>query len=244
MDDPRWGELDHAYGKASDTPALLEALRACALLPGRWQDEPLSPLWESLCHQGDPCTAAHAAVPHLVETVAERPAGEGDFVLHLIGAIAAHAHRGPSIPSFLLEAYEGALSRTADLIRDWLSHGPVDSRRALLLLADHAAVSGERLFARAMMALEPGEVDFACAECRYRGMLGVGDGGLEIEPLEWTQRASGAVEGSAHAAYQEWAVALGHAALARQIADLDAAFACPGCGRALRAIDAIVAAYP
>jgi hypothetical protein len=26
LDSPRWAELHHAYGEASDTPALLEAL--------------------------------------------------------------------------------------------------------------------------------------------------------------------------------------------------------------------------
>lgn len=244
LDDPRWGELDHAYGKANDIPALLEALRACELLPGRWQDEPLSSLWQSLCHQGDACSAAQAALPHLVDILSGRPAREGETVMHLVGAIVASAHRGPQVIGCLSDAYNSARARAAEVIHAWLAQGPVDHRTAFVLLTDHASVSGENLLARALMALEPGEVDFVCTGCSYRGMFGMGDDGIEIDPIEWARRAPASGEGNTNPVYHKWAVDLGQSALARQIADFDSTFLCPECGRELRLVDAIVAAYP
>ena len=72
LDDPRWGELSHAYGSAADTPTLLRMLEAD---PNRTDyseddDNPWSQLDMSICHQGTVCSGSYAAVPHIVRIAA------------------------------------------------------------------------------------------------------------------------------------------------------------------------------
>jgi hypothetical protein len=71
LDSPRWSELKHAYGQASDTPALLRRL---ANVPDSADDkEPWFSLWSSLAHQGDVYSASFAAVPHVVQALCSAP---------------------------------------------------------------------------------------------------------------------------------------------------------------------------
>jgi hypothetical protein len=65
LDSPRWSELKHAYGFASDVPGLLSQLVAFPA-EATYQDEPWFTLWSSLYHQGDIYPASFAAVPHIV----------------------------------------------------------------------------------------------------------------------------------------------------------------------------------
>jgi hypothetical protein len=51
LDSPRWNELQHAYGIASDTPSLLRQLLSLPDSVG--EREPWYTLWSSLAHQGD-----------------------------------------------------------------------------------------------------------------------------------------------------------------------------------------------
>ena len=69
LDDPRWSELSHAYGGASDIPALLRQLAKSPRQQGT-KEEPWFTLWSSLCHQGDAYSASYAAIPHIVEMAA------------------------------------------------------------------------------------------------------------------------------------------------------------------------------
>lgn len=90
LDSPRWSQLKHAYGNASDTPGLLLRLA----------DEPTGPecgeIWSllisSVLHQGEVYPAALAVVPHLVE-IAQRVAPKAQFdFIHFIGAVATNAY--------------------------------------------------------------------------------------------------------------------------------------------------------
>ena len=93
LDSPRWAELQHAYGPADDIPDLLRDLERFAAgetLPPNEdfgeQKEPWFSLWSALCHQGDSCTAAFAALPHIVR-IAFTAAGPVPDYFHLPGAI-------------------------------------------------------------------------------------------------------------------------------------------------------------
>ena len=71
LDSPRWSELQHAYGTASDVPPLLAQL---ASLPGSsGKSEPWFSLWSALAQQGDVYDASFAAVPHIVQALASAP---------------------------------------------------------------------------------------------------------------------------------------------------------------------------
>lgn len=72
LDDPKWKDLIHAYGSASDIPALLRGLEVFPASEN-YTDEPWYSLWSALCHQGDIYTASFAAVPHIVTIAATNP---------------------------------------------------------------------------------------------------------------------------------------------------------------------------
>jgi len=71
LDSPYWSELKHAYGPASDIPALLKQLQS---MPSSEADkEPWFSLWSALAHQGDVYSASFAAVPHVIHFLSQAP---------------------------------------------------------------------------------------------------------------------------------------------------------------------------
>jgi HEAT repeat protein len=90
LDDIDWSELRHAYGSASDVPALLRAL-------ADGEEEPLNELFGNIHHQGTVYEATSYAVPFLIE-VLDANEVQRDGILALLRAIADgssyhHVHR-------------------------------------------------------------------------------------------------------------------------------------------------------
>ena len=87
-----WKSLEHAYGTASDIPALLENIRGFPS-EASWQSEPWFSLWSALYHQGDIYPASIAAVPTIVATLAAEPrrATLSFYMLPTLIAIADHS---------------------------------------------------------------------------------------------------------------------------------------------------------
>ncbi|WP_218188457.1 hypothetical protein [Desulfosarcina cetonica] len=75
LDSPKWSELKHAYGFASDIPALLRQLESLPSSEGN--DEPWFSLWSALAHQGDVYPASFAAVPYVVNAISKSPLKAG-----------------------------------------------------------------------------------------------------------------------------------------------------------------------
>ena len=76
LDSPRWSELSHAYGNASDIPNLLRRLENMPSSEG--EKEPWFSIWSALAHQGDVYPATFAAVPHVVYILSQDPT-KADF---------------------------------------------------------------------------------------------------------------------------------------------------------------------
>lgn len=121
LNSPRWNELTHAYGQASDIPALLEQLKA-APPPADGQSEPWFSLWSALCHQSDVYTASYAAIPHIVALAASKPRDERLEHISFTGAVEAFRHRkkAPEIPGDLKESYFSSLEQAVSLILECL----------------------------------------------------------------------------------------------------------------------------
>ena len=112
LDSPKWSDLRHAYGSASDIPAMLHELEQ---FPPHDDSEapPYFMLWSSLCHQGDVYTASYAAVPHIIRVLASAPtrAHWDFFLLPACIEIARASGRGPEISPELRDDYFVALQR-------------------------------------------------------------------------------------------------------------------------------------
>ncbi len=116
LDDPRWAELQHAYGAADDIPELLANL---SIPKGeRSEDDPIEDTWEelwsSLCHQGDVYSASFAAVPHIVDVLLQQPELlMFDFVGLPVKIEVERRDAGISIPESVEPQYSEALQNLA-----------------------------------------------------------------------------------------------------------------------------------
>lgn len=80
-----WEKLNHAYGSAQDTPTLLLNLLSDQ---AEQRDQALYELWASICHQGSVYEASCAAVPFLIEILAEVPEQSKADILSLLEGLA------------------------------------------------------------------------------------------------------------------------------------------------------------
>jgi hypothetical protein len=162
LDSPRWSELTHAYGTASDIPALLKNLKT-APPPTGYQSEPWFSLWSALCHQNDVYTASYAAVPHVVALAADMLRGERLEHLHFIASVEAFRHRGnaPPVPADLEGSYAASTGQAAALILDCLE-SDWDEDEYKVLLGALAVVRGQYKLGAAIFELEE---EIECSEC-------------------------------------------------------------------------------
>jgi len=151
LSDPRWGDLRHAYGLASDTPGLLRQLRSDSPSTGR--NEPWFTIWSSLAHQGDVYPASFAAVPHVVRIFAGAPTTSDVSFLQFPAwvEICRQRNRVP-VPDFISLAYFKSLGQLPSLIaaaasRDW------DDGYLACALAALAAAKGYGVVGAAVLEL-------------------------------------------------------------------------------------------
>lgn len=153
LDSPKWSELQHAYGAASDIPNLLRQLEG---LPSSEDDrEPWFSIWSSLAHQGDVYSASFAAVPHVVHALKQAPA-KADFAYFQFPAWVevCRQKRSVEIPAELETDYFAALSELPSLVaataeREW------DSNFLCCALSAIAAAKGFGSVAEAVQEINP-----------------------------------------------------------------------------------------
>jgi hypothetical protein len=157
LDSSRWLELEHAYGVASDIPALLKQLHD---LPDAVGDsEPWFSLWSALAHQGDVYAASYAAVPHVVAALARSPeTAPATYFQFPAWVEICRCKNGPPIPQDLQPAYLAALAQLPLLIalaaaREW---SPDELACALSVLA---AAKGQASVAEAVLEMTPDVAD-------------------------------------------------------------------------------------
>jgi len=153
LESSRWSELHHAYGQASDIPALLKQL---AEIPDSSDNkEPWFSLWSSLAHQGDVYSASFAAVPHVIEALASSPLkAEFSYFQFPAWVEICRKKNGVSVPDDIAPAYFEALSRLPALVaaassREW------DSNFLCCALSALAAAKGFDSVAEAVLEINP-----------------------------------------------------------------------------------------
>jgi hypothetical protein len=155
LDSNEWSHLSHAYGEASDIPALLQELEA---LPSdsEPETEPYFSLWSAICHQGDVYTASYAAVPHIVRIIgsARRHVPWTLFQMIACIEIARATGRGPEVPANLRPSYDAALHEIPLLVAK-AADAEWDHWYCGAALAALAASKGLHAFAEAQLELDP-----------------------------------------------------------------------------------------
>ena len=153
LTDARWSELQHAYGSASDIPALLEQLAELPTSEGN--REPWFSLWSALAHQGDVYSASFAAVPHVIEALASDPQ-KAEFAYFQFPAWVetCRAKNKVQVPDDLAAGYFQSLARLPSLVaeassREW------DEDMLACALAAIAAAKGHPAVAEAVQELTP-----------------------------------------------------------------------------------------
>lgn len=157
LESPRWDELEHAYGRASDIPDLLRQLST--LPPSADDQEPWFSLWSALAHQNDVFSASFAAVPHVVKALANSPS-TADFTYFQFPAVveAWRQQKGVVIPVDLQADYFAALAALPSLVaqaaeREW------DGGFLACALAALAAAKGFGNVAEAVIEMTPEVAD-------------------------------------------------------------------------------------
>lgn len=155
LEDHRWGELQHAYGRAVNIPGLLRKLRSVTSPKNGYQDEPWYSLWSSLCHQGDVYTASYAAVPHVVKIAAETrtPIDFSFFQLPAAIEVARRTGRGPEIPTDCADDYYRALASLSEVV-SLHRNDTWDQSMLLSAMAAQAVAKGHVDVAEAILNLD------------------------------------------------------------------------------------------
>jgi hypothetical protein len=159
LDSPKWCELYHAYGPASDIPRLLMRLRTCPD-EDTWDD-----VWSCLCHQGTVYTATYAAVPHIAALLQDADTDVKVNLVIFLGSVAGSTDRQP-IPDFLEAEYVASIKTAAHAAKDL-----VDSRKwpqvdFVYLLESVAALYGCTVPGQVLHCLADGEIQTYCPECK------------------------------------------------------------------------------
>jgi hypothetical protein len=157
LDSPVWSELQHAYGSASDVPALLSELSDFPDESDN-QAKPWFGLWSALCHQGDVYSASFAAVPHIVAALETNP-GRATMSFFLLPAsieVARHERAVP-LPASLESAYLAALAKLPALAAaasrpQWAPDVCTSAVAAV------AAATGNHLLAQLIIEVEGSEI--------------------------------------------------------------------------------------
>ena len=157
LESPFWSELRHAYGAASDIPALLSRLNDYPS-EASYQDEPWFTLWSSLCHQGDIYSASFAAVPHIVGALATNPVRASMSYFLLPASIeVARASGGVAAPPSLANAYFEALAQLPRLAGAAAQPGWNESTCTAALAAT-AAATGNHQTAQLLLETEQSDI--------------------------------------------------------------------------------------
>jgi hypothetical protein len=156
LQSPRWSELQHAYGQATNIPALLERLRELPTSEG--EAEPWFTLWSALAHQGDVYSASFAAVPHVVAALATAPAQADESFFHFPAWVEiCRAKNAVEVPQDLQSSYFEALSRLPGLVAQAANRPWTEGFLACALSAV-AAAKGHHAAAEAVLELSSPEV--------------------------------------------------------------------------------------
>jgi len=247
-----WSSLTHAYGKASDIPALLANLSPGAEFDV-WDE-----LWSRLCHQGSVYSASFAALPVLADLGERWPPRERSQLIALAASILASRDVWGACPPDLRAAVELLVPRFRRLCDEALAETGLARHEFIQLLQASRALAGDRFWGEKLDHLASGEFPGACPSCDVDLYFVVGEYGIFTTAEEWVVRTGkpgpiivrtditrvpivpkdGALPEVGQWLYER-AQAAGQDDVARWIRCLFGTSECPKCGGAFEVVNAI-----
>jgi len=173
LDSPVWSDLGHAYGSASNIPALLLRLRLDADTD-TWDE-----IWGHLCHQGTVYTATYAAVPHIAAILQDANTGEKLNLVLFLGAVARSTDRSP-IPDAFVADYVASIRAAAQKAKEMLDSQKLVQGEFIYLLESVAALHGCTGPGRVLSGLADEEFQTYCPECKQFLIASVRSSGFFI----------------------------------------------------------------
>lgn len=178
-----WSTLKHAYGEATDVPALL-----AGLVPDPeasvWEE-----LWSRLCHQGTVYSASFAALPALLN-VAEhwKPKDRSQLIALAASILASNDVYGGCRDEFL-RPVEWVVPRFHRFCRESLAESGLSKHDFIYLLQAMRSFEGDQCWGQELDHLVSGEFPGQCPHCGVELYLVIGEYGFFTTAEEWVMRS-------------------------------------------------------
>lgn len=176
-----WSTLTHAYGDATDLPALLARLSPDPDADV-WYE-----LWSRLCHQGTVYSASFAALPALANAAEQWKPAERAQSLALAAAILA-SDDVQGCRDDLLSPVAWVVPHFQQLCRDSLAEGGTSQTEFIHLMQAARASDGDPFWGQQLDHLASGEFSGVCPSCGTDLYLVIGEHGFFTTAEEWIRR--------------------------------------------------------
>lgn len=177
-----WSTLKHAYGIASDLPALLASLSPdpqCDV----WDE-----LWSRLCHQGSVYSASFAALPVLADVAETWRPSDRPQLISLAACILATRDVSGACPDELRRSVESLVPRLQRLCRETLAETGLSAHDFIYVLQAARSLEGDRFWGEELDHLADGEFPGVCPSCGIDLHLVIGEYGFFTTVEDWIER--------------------------------------------------------
>jgi hypothetical protein len=178
-----WSTLTHAYGNASDVPALLASLTPDP------QTDVWYELWSRLCHQGSVYSASFAALPILADIAETWNPGDRSQLISLAASILAAKDLPGACPEDLLPSVDGVMQRFQRMCRETLVETGLSTNDFIYVLQAARSLEGDRFWGEEFDHLASGEFPGVCPSCGVDLYLVIGEHGIFTTAEDWVARS-------------------------------------------------------
>lgn len=173
-----WTNLQHAYGPASDVPALLDQLSPDP------ESDIWGEVWMRICHQGTVYSASFPVLPFLADAASKWSPDARIMPLFLASSILISNDVLGDRTSFM-RGLEGTVERLLQIALETLPAKGLSQTDLIYLLQATLAFQGDTLWGRRLDGLVAGEFEGVCPECDSDILLVIGKYGFFITAEEW-----------------------------------------------------------
>jgi hypothetical protein len=176
-----WSTLSHAYGSASDVPAMLADLSPDPQA-SVWHE-----IWSRLCHQGTVYSASFAALPVLANVAEQWKPKDRCQLLTLAADILASEDVSRVRREEFVRPIQSVIPQFQRFCQESLAATDVSKHDFIYLLQAARSFEGDRFWGQKLDYLASGEFPGECPHCGVGLYLVIGDHGFFTTAEEWVQ---------------------------------------------------------